>query len=240
MSIMLKVAVLAAALATGCSQERPSGEDASARDTARNAAAPHDMSNMPAESDTTGMAGMDHSAMSSGRTEGMTHRMPAAGEMPGMDHSQMRGANTRSGSMAGMDHSAMKQRSASSQSMAGMDHSQMNMPAARRSAPNRSATGMQNHNMSMGNQQPARDPHAGMTMTPGISAQPAPPDPHAGMQMDEPGEPPLPDDVAMEKLRALVAELVRDPDVQARIQADPTMRTLWQDAGVRQYLLKRP
>lgn len=245
MSMNLKVVVIAAVLAAACSQEKPSGEDTSARDTAPNAGAAHDMSNMPPRSDTAAMAGMDHSAMSDMQMEGMTHSMPARSEgsdMAGMDHSQMRAANARSGSMAGMDHSAMTQRSTGSQSMAGMDHSQMNMPSAQRSASSRSATGMQNHNMPMGNQAPqsARDPHAGLTMTPGISAQPAPPDPHAGMEMEEAGEPPLPDDVAMEKLRALVAELVRDPKVQARIQADPALRALWQDPGVRQYLLKRP
>jgi hypothetical protein len=242
MSMNLKVVVIAAVLAAACSQEKPSGEDTSARDTAPNAGAAHDMSNMPAASDTTDMAGMDHSAMSRAQTEGTTQPMPAAGEMAGMDHSQMRGRNARSGSMAGRDHSAMTRRDAGSHSMAGMDHSQMNMASAQRSASSRSATGLQNHNMPMGNQaqQSARDPHAGMIMTPGISAQPAPPDPHEGMEMEGTGKEPLPDDVAMEKLRALVAELVRDPKVQARIQADPTLRVLWQDPGVRQYLLKRP
>ena len=241
----LKVAGLAALMAAACSQEKPAN-DAALRDTAPAPAAAHDMTKMPASEDTAGMAGMDHSTMSAGQPGGtaMTPTVPAdqGGAMAGMDHSQMRTGNARTGAMAGMDHSAMTQPRRGSQSMAGMDHSQMNMPGAQRSASSRSATGMQNHNMSMGNQaqQSARDPHAGMTMAPGISAQPAPADPHAGMQMEEPGELPLPDDVAMEKLRALVAELVRDPEVLARIQADSTLRVLWQDTGVRQYLMKRP
>lgn len=199
MNMNLKVAFLATVVAAACSQEGPSKENASARDTARSAAAAHDMSTMPPGPDTAGMAGMDHSQMAS--------------------------ENARS----------------AAQSMAGMDHSQMNMPSGRPAATSRSAIGMQNHNMPMGNQsQPsARDAHAGMTMTPGMTAQPVSPDPHAGMDMD-PVDQPVPDDVAMEKLRALVAELVRDPEVQARIQADPALRALWEDLGVRQYLLKRP
>lgn len=214
MNMNLKVAFFATAVAA-CSQERPSNRNASARDTARNAAAAHDMSAMPAGPDTAEMAGMDHSQTASG--------------------------DARSEPMTGMNHSALTARSATSQSMAGMDHSRMNMPSGRPSAASRSATGMQNHNMPMGNQsQPsARDAHAGMAMTPGMAAQPVPPDPHAGMEM-EPVDQPAPDDVAMEKLRALVAELVRDPEVLARIQADPTLRALWEDPGVRQYLLKRP
>lgn len=44
-------------------------------------------------------------------------------------------------------------------------------------------------------------------------------------------------DAGMEKLRILVAELVQDPAVQARIQEDPALRRLWADEGVRRNLL---
>jgi len=50
----------------------------------------------------------------------------------------------------------------------------------------------------------------------------------------------VPDDVAMEKLRTLVAELVRDPQVLEQIQADSVLRTMWETPSVRQLLLKRP
>lgn len=259
----LKVPLFAALMAAACSQEKTTNDTATARDTARPPAA-HDMSKMSSPEDTSGMAGMDHSSMSGAQpgAAAMTHTMPAgqSGTMTGMDHSQMpssgaqgsasaamdhsrmQAGNARSGSMSGMDHSAMTQPSRASQSMAGMDHSKMNMPSTQRSATSGSTSGMPNHTMPTRNpaQPSAGDPHAGMVMTPGSSAQPSSPDPHAGMEMGEPAEPPLPDDVAMEKLRALVAELVRDPKVLARIQADPTLRVLWEDPGVRQYLLKRP
>lgn len=201
MSVNWKVALSAMVIATACSGERPARDATSARDSARVPAAPHDMSTMSSPSDTTGMAGMDHSAMTAGQPAGQ-----GAAAMSGMDHSRMDMANTRP------------------------------------NASGRAAAAMPDHNMPMGNrsQSSARDPHAGMAMTPGLSAQPAPPEPHAGMNMAEPAEELLPDDVGMEKLRALIAELVRDPEVLARIQADPALRELWQDPGVRQYLLKRP
>jgi hypothetical protein len=247
MNMNFKVALFAAMTATACSQEKPANDAGSAGDTARAApAAAHDMNKMPSAQDTTGMAGMDHSAMGATQPGApTTHTMPAdgGGAMAGMDHSRMPAGNARAGSMSGMDHSAMTRPGSGSQAMAGMDHSRMNMPSNRRAAASAATSGMPNHTMPMGDQSPqsGRDPHAGMVMTPGMSAQPAPPDTHEGMEMeDEPAEKPLPDDVAMEKLRALVAELVRDPDVLARIQADPALRALWQNPGVRQYLLKRP
>ncbi len=45
------------------------------------------------------------------------------------------------------------------------------------------------------------------------------------------------DDTGMEKLRVLVAELVQDSVVQARIQRDPELRRRWEDEGVRRVLL---
>ena len=69
-------------------------------------------------------------------------------------------------------------------------------------------------------------------------SQPAAMD-HAAMDMTAAAAAPL-DDVAMEKLRALVAELVRDPTVVARIQSDSMLTRLWQDPAVRTVLLKRP
>ena len=71
-------------------------------------------------------------------------------------------------------------------------------------------------------------------------SQPGRTNPPAGMQMAPPEDPPEPEDVALEKIRALVAELVRDPRIQTRIQADTVLRRLWQDPGVQQYLMKRP
>jgi hypothetical protein len=40
-----------------------------------------------------------------------------------------------------------------------------------------------------------------------------------------------------EKLRLLVAELLQDSVIQARIQADPELRRRWEDEAVRRVLL---
>ena len=255
MSMNLKAVLFAAVITAACSQEKPSGDNASARNEDRDTAAAHDMSKMPAASDTAAMGGMDHSTMPAAQPGGAPANSPMPGmdhsqmanqgaqrsTMPGMDHSQMGATNSRRPAMTGMNHSATPSRGAAPQPMAGMDHSRMSMPS-QQSGSKQPAAGMQNHDMPSGTKghPPETESHAGMIMpAPGMTAQPAPADPHAGMVM-APVAQPAPDDVAMEKLRALVAELVRDPEIQALIQADPTLSALWQDPGVRQYLLKRP
>ena len=58
---------------------------------------------------------------------------------------------------------------------------------------------------------------------------------HAGMQMGRPAGAAAssPGD---EKLLNLAAELLRDPQVQARVQADTALRRRWQDPEVRRVI----
>jgi hypothetical protein len=57
---------------------------------------------------------------------------------------------------------------------------------------------------------------------------------HAGMQMGRPARTTaIPGD---EKLLSLAAELLRDPQVQARVQADTALRRRWQDPDVRRVI----
>lgn len=230
--------VLALSACSGGDESEP--QQSAARDSAVPPA--HDMSAMTdTAADTTAMSGMDHSnmpGMQSGQPmPDMQHGgKTTGGSMAGMDHSQMQSARGRGEqAMAGMDHSQMRTTTPrGQQSMAGMDHSQMNMPAARQQPtpqmdhsrmnmqPTPGATTQMQHQMPMPQSQPGRT------------------NPPAGMQMAPPEDPPEPEDVALEKIRALVAELVRDPRIQTRIQADTVLRRLWQDPGVQQYLMKRP
>lgn len=248
----------AALVVTACSGD---SEPDTKRPTARDTAAPaHDMSAMTDSSaDTTAMAGMDHSQMpgmqSSANSAGMQGGQ-TGGSMAGMDHSQMgKTAAGRQQPMAGMDHSQMRNMPARGrQSMAGMDHSQMQNNAARGQQPMAGMDHSQMQNAPGTRQQPmAGMDHSRMNMQPNTGAatqmqhqMPIPQaqagrtNPPGGMQMAPPADPPEPEDAALEKIRAVVAELVRDPRIQARIQSDTALRRLWQDPGVQQYLMKRP
>lgn len=220
---VLMVALILAACSRGAEEDT---ERTAARDTAVPEA--HDMSAMTdSAADTTSMSGMDHSQMPGMQpTGGMTGMQrggqATGGAMAGMDHSQMPNMPSRGRqAMAGMDHAQMQNAPARGQQpMPGMDHARMNMPTTPTPTPMQQQMPMQ-HQMPMQQQpQAARPP--------------------AGMQMAPPADPPAPEDAALEKIRALIAELVRDPRIQARIQADTALRRLWQDAGVQQYLMKRP
>lgn len=262
MSMKTGTALVAALVVVGCSggAERPAGEDASTASVqTRDTAGVRDSAGM-AGMDHGSMAGMDHGGMAGMQGDSQT----AAGEgMAGMDHSGMAGmsgsgaqagagvmdhgsmpgmrAGGVSASAAEMDHSrmaGMAGHAAPSEArggtptmdhspMQGMDHSRMQAAPSDRSRTNASAAGrmaeMDHGNMNM----------SGQTRTmPGMD--------HAGM----PGMPPgasveVTDDAGMEKLRALVAELVQDPRVQAQIQADTALRRRWADEGVRRVLLNR-
>ena len=133
--------------------------------------------------------------------------------MQGMDHSNMPGMQPsarQGGNMQGMDHSnmaGMQPSPGQGGTMQGMDHGAMNMP---------------------GQQQPgqmAAMDHSGMSgMQPrqgGAAAQGAP----------------LGADQGTRKVQQLVTELVEDPVVRQRIQADSVLRNRWQNPGVRRVLL---
>jgi uncharacterized protein involved in copper resistance len=258
--------VIAMLVAAGCSgSERPAEEDAATAsvqgaDTAvrRDSAGASGMAGM----DHSNMAGMDH-----GNMPGMQDDSQAAGAqgMAGMDHSNMPGMSSGGGA-AGMDHSrmpGMRAGSSAATSMAGMDHSRMGGVAGQTSASaSRGGTPAMDHSQMSGMQgmdhsrmQAAGDPsraappaagrmaemdHSNMNMpgrTPTIQGMD-----HANMPGMQPGAAatmPM-DDAGMEKLRALVAELVQDSMVQAQIQTDPALRRRWADEGVRRVLLNRP
>ena len=194
--------------------------------------------NMSMEADSTGnMAGMDHS------------------QMPGMDHSTMGAtgatrpaADSGAGSMAGMDHSQMAMpgqtptasqatgtnrasAAAASGSMAGMDHSQMQMggtaaPAAGRGrgtgtpAATGGMAGMDHSQRQMGTN-PAPSVAARTT------APRATPQDEARAAADD-------------KLQQLIAGLVKDSVVRARIQADTALRRRWADTSLRRILISPP
>lgn len=151
---------------------------------------------------------------------GMDH-----GTMAGMDHGRMAGmpghaapSEARGGTPT-MDHSRMA-------GMQGMDHSRMQPSPSDGSRTSASAAGhsaMAHGNMNMSGQTGA---------IPGIG--------HAGMPGMRHGAPTEADnDAGMDKLRTLVAELVKDPRVQEQIQADTALRRRWADEGVRRILLNR-
>jgi uncharacterized protein involved in copper resistance len=146
---------------------------------------------------------------------GMNHGAAPAGAagstpMQGMDH----------GAMAGMDHPRMggmrhdqTQHGQTAQTR-GMDHSRM--PGMRHGAMN----------------VPGGDGMRRDGAMPGMD--------HSRIdRMEQSAAGVRSDDAGMEKLRLLVAELVRDPAVQARIQADSVLRRRWEDEGVRRVLLSR-
>ena len=265
MSMKTGTALIAALVVAGCSggAERPAGEGAATAavqtrdttgtpDSAGMAGMDHGsmagmdhggMAGMQGDSQAVsdaGMAGMDHAGMpgmsGSGAPAGagsVDHSsmpgMRAGGAAAGtaeMDHSGMAGmaghaAPSRAqGGAAAVDHSRMA-------GMQGMDHSRMQpspSDRSRTSAPEAGHTGMDHGTTNVTGQAGtmAGMDHAGMP----------------GMRHDAPADANA--DAAMEKLRALVAELVQDPTVQAQIQADTALRRRWADEGVRRIILNRP
>ena len=138
--------------------------------------------------------------------------------------------------MAGMDHSKMGHTGANATptaadsgagAMAGMDHSQMQMggsvaPAAggartaREPAAAGAMAGMDHSQMPMGTN---RTPNAATVRSPAPAAA----------QND-----------ADEKLQRLVAALLRDSVVRARVQADTALRRQWADTSLRRVLTRPP
>ncbi|MBA2556153.1 MAG: hypothetical protein H0V12_02215 [Chloroflexi bacterium] len=170
-----------------------------------------------------GMAGMDHGAAPAGAAgstsmEGMDH-----GAMAGMDHSRMGGMqhgqtqHAQTAQTPGMDHSRM----------GGMQHGQTQhgQTAQPRGMDHSSMPGIQHGTMNVrGGDGMRRDgamPGMDHSRMDGMEQRPA------GVPWDDAG---------MEKLLLLVAELVRDPAVQARIQADSVLRRRWEDEGLRRVL----
>ena len=152
--------------------------------------------------------------------------------MGGMDHSQM----------AGMDHSKMGAPAATEPgadsgagAMAGMDHSQMQMggtPAPAAGGGGGTGTGTVTTAGSM-----AGMDHSQMPM--GTN-----PTQNAGRAAARPTTAPTPQDraraAADEKLQQLIAGLVKDSVVRARIQADTALRRRWADTSLRRILSNPP
>ena len=233
--------LLAGLFLAACSGPDGAGEDPPRAAAGR--AAPHDMAAMPdtappkAHSDPGGMAEMRHSAGSAmehgpstgapAAAAGVDHsrmRMgPGSGGAAPMDHSRMQTGGARSGSMPPMDHSRMSPAGpAARPAMAAMDHARMTgtRPAAGQQSVRRMG-GMDHAGMSMPAAPPSQPRHEDRADSTGIGA-------HGPDQTDP----------ATEKLRLLVVELVRDPVVLARIEADPALRRAWEDEGVRRALLE--
>lgn len=265
MSMKTGTALIAALVIAGCSggAERPADENTSTASVqTRDTTGTPDSAGM-AGMDHGNMAGMNHGGMAGTQSDsqtasgagmaGMDHsRMPGmsgSGVQAGasaMDHSNMPGmkAGGASAGMAEMDHSrmgGMAGHAAPSEArgesptmdhsrMAGMqamDHSRMQAAPSDRSRSSASAAGSM-----------AEMDHGNMNMS--GQARTAPRMDHAGMPGMQPGAPAdMSNDAGMEKLRALVAELVQDPMVQAQIQADTALRRRWADEGVRRVLLNR-
>ena len=266
MSMKTGAALIAALVVAGCSggAERPADENtATAAVQTRDTTGTPDSTGMAGmdhgNMDHGSMAGMDHGGMT-----GMQGDAQAAGGagMAGMDHSGMPGMSD-SGAQAGaeaMDHSNMPGMRAggASAGTAGMDHSGMAGMAGHATPSSRRGAAAVDHSQMAGMQgmdhsrmQPSssdrsgtRAPQAGHTemghgamKVSGQAGTMAGMD-HAGMPHDAPAE--ASNDAGMEKLRALVAELVQDPRVQTQIQADTALRRRWADEGVRRILLNRP
>ena len=237
---MMRSGILLAVLAlTACGR----GDSRGATDSARGEVAAAD----------TGMAGMDHSKMAGmgGTTStaadsgmaGMDHsKMPGmgatkaggTGTMAGMDHSKMPGMTTTKGSagggaMAGMDHSKMPgmgATKAAAGNMAGMDHSRMAMPTSP-AASRRASTPAMDHATMPGMNMPSGDARRRTT---------AAPMDHASM----PGMTTAPVSAADVKLDQLLAGLLRDTIVRARIQTDTALKRRWDEAARRTLLLTDP
>ena len=152
--------------------------------------------------------------------------------MAGMDHSKMPGMTADSaaatagranpaGAMAGMDHSQMpgmapaaSNTKTTSGNMAGMDHSKMPGMGAMKT------TTAANTTKASGGSMAGMD-HSNM---PGMTAAPAPAPAPAGEV----------------KLEQLIAALLRDSVVQARIRADTALRRRWDQAAQRTLLPNTP
>ncbi len=182
------------------------------------------------------MPGMDHRG-----TGGMQHQAGGAGAQR-TDHTQMQHARTQGGQQGQMQHGRTQ--------AAGGGHAGHGATPARTTAMNHAnMPGMQHgtatgtHGVQHGGASTPR--HEGMQH--GAAAPGAPRMDHSRMQgMDHSrmgagttqGAPRAQaDDAGMEKLRMLVAELVQDSVIQARIQANPELRRRWENEGVRRVLL---
>ena len=178
-----------------------------------------------------GMAGMDHSQMGAAAGNVATPAADSgAGSMAGMDHSTMPmpGQAPATSPAAGANQATAP----AAGSMAGMDHSQMQMggtpaPSAGRGRGTGAATpaatggmaGMDHSQMPMGTNQPLG---AGRATAPAATAQD-----RARAAADE-------------KLQQLIAGLVKDSVVRARIQADTALRRRWADTSLRRILINPP
>ena len=156
------------------------------------------------------MQGMDHGNMAA--TGGA--RRSGRGEMAGMDHGQMAGMNA-GGNPGGSGRPAQEMNHGN---MAGMDHGQMQSTQGRTTGQG-GMQGMQHGNM------------------PGMQGQAGTRANMPGMQHAAGG---MPNDPGTRKLLTLVGDLVQDPVVQRRIQADPELREDWQDPGVRRIVTGQP
>ena len=266
MSMRTGTALVAALVVVGCSggNERPTEEDA-----ATVAVQDRDTTGMPDSAAMDGMdhgsmAGMDHGGMAgmqgdsqpladAGMAE-MDHSRMSGMSAPGvqaaagaMDHSDMPGMRPGSASagMAEMDHGrsgAMAGDAATSEARGGsliMDHSRMADMQAMDHAGMRAVSGEESRISASGVGGMAEMEHGNMNMS-GEAGSMLDMN-HVGMSGMQPGAPvDFTNDPAMEKLRALVAELVQDPTVQAQIQADTALRRRWADEGIRRILLTRP
>ena len=170
-----------------------------------------------------GMAGMDHSQMGAAANTTTPAADTGAGSMAGMDHSQMEmpGQSPAASQAPGTNRAP-----AAAGSMAGMDHSQMQMGGAPAPAAGRGRStgtpaaaggmaGMDHSQMPMGTN---RAPNAGRAAAPTATAQ----------------------DQADDKLQQLIAGLVKDSVVRARIQADTALRRRWADTSLRRVLISPP
>ena len=188
-----------------------------------------DMSMDADSSGMAGMAGMDHSKM--GATGATTPTADsAAGSMAGMDHSQM-AMSAQPPATSQATGTKRAPAAAAGGSMAGMDHSQMQMggapaPAAGRGrgtgtpAATGGMAGMDHSQMPMGTNRPQAA--AGGNTAPRVTAQD-----QARAAADD-------------KLQQLIAGLVKDSVVRARIQADTALRRRWADTSLRRILINPP
>ena len=258
-------AVIAALVVVGCSGSEPPASE----DTTAGSVQLTDTSEGVDSGGISPMAGMDHGSMAGmPAMEGGTQSAPGAG-MAVMDHSVpgMTGSAAQASGGRATDHAnmaGMTGSTAQASASGAMDHA--NMPGMQddgavmdRNQMNGSAAG--SGAQASPGAMPAMD-HSRMQMAPatqGASAGPAPGQMpamnHGDMNMATPVLPQAADhaqmpgmqqagggaeDEGMEKLRALVAELVQDPAVQREIQGDTALSQRWADEGVRRVLLDRP
>lgn len=175
----------------------------------------------------------------------------AGNAMPGMDHSQMGGmpGAVAQANAGAVDHSGMPGMSvATTQSSTGaVDHSRMpGMPGAGAQPGGVAADHAGMPGMPGDRSQPGAvvADHAQMPGMPQARQQPTGAMEHAQaaeISNVQPRADALPtDDAGAQKLLVMVARLVQDPVVQARIQSDPDLRERWTDEGVRRAVLDLP